>query len=87
MFLSGRGGREKGNNMSDMLNKTKVAVCLADGTTVKGLLNIGKYQRLSDFLNSKDADPFLIVYEVSQPETADKVIIINRNQIVWAMPE
>jgi hypothetical protein len=73
--------------MTEMLNKTKVAIRLADGTTIKGLLNIGKYNRLSDFLNSKDSDPFIIVYDASMAGTNGKVVIINRNHIAWAAPE
>ena len=73
--------------MSEMSNKTKVTVRLADGTTIKGLLNIGKYNRLSDFLNARDSDPFLIVYEASMPGTDGKVVIINRGHIAWAAPE
>ena len=73
--------------MTEMLNKAKVSVRLADGTTIKGSLNIGKYNRLSDFLNSKDAEPFLIVYDASMPGTMDKVVIINRNHIAWAAPD
>ena len=73
--------------MTETLNKTKVSVRLADGTTIKGLLNIGKYNRLSDFLNTKEADPFVIIYEASMPGTTGKVVIINRSHIVWAAPE
>jgi len=73
--------------MTETLNQAKVSVRLADGTTIEGLLNIGKYNRLSDFLNSKDSDPFLIVYNATMPDTAGKVIIINRSHIAWAAPE
>ena len=73
--------------MTEVVNKTKVAVRLSDGTTIKGLLNIGKYNRLSHFLNSREADPFLIVNEASMPGTAGKVVIINRSHIAWAAPE
>ena len=68
-------------------NKTKLAVCLSDGTTVKGSLNIRKYNRLSDYLNSQEAEPFLTIYDASMPGSKDKVIIINRAHIVWAIPE
>lgn len=73
--------------MTETLNKAGISVRLADGTTIKGLLNIGKYNRLSDFLNSKDSEPFLIVYEASMPDTSGKVVIVNRNHIAWAVPE
>lgn len=73
--------------MTEKLNKASVSVRLADGTMIQGMLNIGKYNRLSDFLNSKDSEPFLIVYEASMAGVAGKVVIINRNHIAWAAPE
>lgn len=73
--------------MIDESNKTKLAVCLSDGTTIKGSLNIRKYNRLSDFLNSKEADPFLIIYDAVMAGSTGKVVIINREHIVWAAPE
>ena len=68
-------------------NKTKLFIRLSDGTTIKGSLNIGKYLRLSDFLNSKDAEPFLIIYDASIAGTKSKVVIINRDHIACAAPE
>jgi hypothetical protein len=73
--------------MTEMLNKARLVVRLADGTTIRGAINIGKYNRLSDFLNSRDSDPFIIVYEAALPDTDGKVVIINRHHIAWAMPE
>lgn len=76
--------------MIEAVNKTKLAVCLSDGTIVKGTLNIHRNNRLSDFLNSKEADPFLIIYDAiaaGSTKLTSKVIIINREHIVWAAPE
>ena len=73
--------------MIDAANKTKISVCLSDGTIIKGTLNIRKYNRLSDYLNSKEADQFLVVIDATLPGHAGKVVIINRNEIVWATPE
>jgi hypothetical protein len=73
--------------MIDATNKAKISVCLSDGTIIKGTLNIRKYNRLSDYLNSKEADQFLIIVDASLPGQAGKVVIINRNQIVWAAPD
>jgi len=83
---SNRFSLEEGE-MTEPLNKAAVYVHMADGTTIKGLLNIGKYNRLSDFLNSKDAEPFLIVYDASMDGKPGKVVIINRSHIAWAAPE
>jgi hypothetical protein len=73
--------------MIDATNKAKISVCLSDGTIIKGTLNIRKYNRLSDYLNSKEADQFLIIVDASMSGPAGKVVIVNRNQIVWAAPE
>jgi hypothetical protein len=73
--------------MIDAGNKAKVSVCLSGGTIVKGTLNIRKYNRLSDYLNSAEADQFLILVDASLPGQAGKVVIINRHQIIWAAPE
>jgi hypothetical protein len=73
--------------MVDATNKAKITVCLTDGTIIKGTLNIRKYNRLSDYLNSKEADQFLAVVDAPLPGQEGKVVIINRHQIIWATPE
>jgi hypothetical protein len=75
------------DKMVDATKKAKITVCLTDGTIVKGSINIRKYNRLSDYLNSKEADQFLIIVDASLSGEIDKVVIVNRNQIVWAVPE
>jgi hypothetical protein len=73
--------------MIDTPNKAKISACLSDGTIIKGTLNIRKYNRVSDYLNSKEAEQFLVVVDASLPGQAGKVVIINRNEIIWATPE
>jgi flagellar capping protein FliD len=69
------------------VNKTKVSVRPSDGTSIKGILNIRKYNRLSDFLNSKETEPFLAIYDALMNGTKTKVVIVNRGHITWAVPE
>ena len=69
------------------VNKTKASLRLSDGTSIKGILNIRKYNRLSDFLNSKETEPFLAIYDALINETKTKVVIVNRGHIIWAVPE
>ena len=69
------------------VNKTKVSVHLSDGTSVKGILNIRKYNRLTDFLNSKETEQFLAIYDALINGAKTKVVIINRGHITWALPE
>lgn len=69
------------------VNRTKVSVQLSDGTSVKGMLNIKKYNRLTDFLNSKETEPFLAIYDALINGAKTKAVIINRGHITWALPE
>jgi len=69
------------------VNKAKISVCLSDGTSIKGILNIRKYNRLSDFLNSKETESFLAIYDALMNGTKTRVAIVNREHIIWAVPE
>ena len=73
--------------MADSSNTAKVEIRLTDNTVIKGLLNIRRYNRVSDFLNSKDTDQFLTIYDVVMGSVKHKFITINRDHIIWAIPE
>jgi hypothetical protein len=73
--------------MIELSNRNTVAIPLSDGTSIKGILNIRKYNRLSDFLNSKETETFLAIYDALMNETKTKVVIVNRGHITWAVPE
>ena len=73
--------------MVETSNKAKIILRLADGTNIKGCLNLHRYNRVSDCLNSKESDQFLTIYDGCMDDATDKVIIINRNHIVWTIPE
>jgi hypothetical protein len=73
--------------MVDTIKTTKVEIRLADGTNIKGCLNIHRYNRVSDCLNSKDSDQFLTIHDACMEDAKGKFVIINRNHIVWAVPE
>lgn len=73
--------------MIDTKNKAKASFHLSGGTTVRGTLNIRKYNRLSDYLNSKETDQFLNIVDATLNGKDEKVVIINRDKIVWAAPE
>jgi hypothetical protein len=70
--------------MSEMTTKG-VVIKLIDGSTVMGKTNIGDSRRLSDRLNKGD-DPFITVFDASVQGLIGKVLFINRQQIMWAMP-
>lgn len=67
------------------INSEDVLIKLLDGTVIKGKTNIGKHQRLSDSFN-RGEDPFVVVFDVALQGQEGKVLFINKNQIMWAMP-
>lgn len=67
-------------------NFRTVTIKLRDGTTISGKLNIGEYQRVSDFFKSSP-DQYFILADAEYMGTSGKVIIINKNEIMLAEPE
>jgi len=72
--------------MSEQANIKHISVRLTDGTTIKGKINIKKYNRIPDFLN-RGEDQFIVLFGASMAGSINKVAIIKKDQIVWAMPE
>jgi len=73
--------------MIDAKNKIMASVHLSGGATIRGNINIRKYNRLSDYLNSKETDQFLTIVEATLNGKDEKVVIINSDKIIWAIPE
>lgn len=67
------------------MNTQEVIIKLMDGTTVKGRTNLGTHKRLSDCLN-RDGEPFIVLFDVLIQGQLGKVLFVNKNQIMWAMP-
>ena len=63
-----------------------ITIRTTDGTTVTGKVNIGIKERVSD-LFTKTEKPFIILLNAGNKDGAEKVLIINKNHIVWAEPE
>ncbi|MDP2646622.1 MAG: hypothetical protein Q8P24_16910 [Desulfobacterales bacterium] len=66
-------------------NSSSIIVKLIDGTTIKGKINLRRSQRLSD-LFKEGSDQYLTLFDINVPEGSEKVIFLNKNQIIWAMP-
>ncbi|MDP2644190.1 MAG: hypothetical protein Q8P24_04575 [Desulfobacterales bacterium] len=65
---------------------TKAAIIkLLDGTTIKGKVNLKSNTRLSDLINDPSTQ-FVVLFDISFREELGKVVIINKNQIVWLTP-
>jgi hypothetical protein len=74
-------------DMSDSWAKNfrSVVVKIKDGETITGKLNIVEFPRLSDFFR-KSPDKYLVLTDAEHRGMTGKVIIINKDEIVWAEP-
>jgi hypothetical protein len=76
--------------ISRKLNPRTVSLKLADGSLVKGKINLhhdeAVVQRVSDIFTRID-DPFLVVFDATVEGNPGKVLVINKRQIIWASPE
>ena len=63
-----------------------VKVKLKDGTIIVGKLNIGEYARVFDYFRSSP-DQYFLLSDAEHDEQSGRVVIINKNEIVWAEPE
>lgn len=64
----------------------KITVRTTDGSTLTGKINIGIKERVSD-LFTKPEKPFIILLNSEQKDDPERVLIINKNHIIWAEPE
>jgi hypothetical protein len=63
-----------------------VSIKTVDGSMLRGKINLGDEKRVSDiFIQS--VNPFIVLFDVSSQSVESKVMIINRNHIVWVEPE
>jgi hypothetical protein len=60
-----------------------VVVKLSDGSLIKGKVNIGEKNRLSDFLRHSQ-EQFMVTVSQESSEDSNKVFFVNKNYIVWA---
>ena len=67
-------------------NFRSVVVKIKDGTTITGKLNIGDFPRVSDFFK-KSPDQYFVLSDAENRGMTGKVVIIIKNEIVWAEPE
>ena len=68
----------------------EVAIKLVDGSLIKGKVNLHHdehmLQRVSEIFTQID-EPFLVIYDATFEGKSDRVLIINKRNIVWASPE
>jgi hypothetical protein len=63
-----------------------ISVKTVDGEIIRGKINVGEGYRISDFfLTSKT--PFILIYDVQDQINLNKVLIVNKQHIIWVEPE
>jgi hypothetical protein len=53
---------------------------------IKGKINIGEFNRLSDSIKMSD-EKFIVVVGTLNAENQEKTFIINKNNIIWMQTE
>ena len=71
------------HNQQYVVDERAVKIVTIDGTQIKGFVNKKGLERTSD-LFTKDDSPFIIVYKVTAKGHEDKILAVNKNQIIWA---
>lgn len=66
-------------------NYKDITVKMSDGSEVKGRINIMNFGRLSDLMKHS-TDKFITVL-AGEAEGPQKVMIVNKDYIVWAQTE
>ena len=62
-----------------------ITIRTIDGSTLLGKVNIGIKERVSD-LFTKTENPFIVLLDAEHKDGSGKVLIVNKNHIVWAEP-
>jgi hypothetical protein len=68
------------------VTESLVSVKTVDGSLLRGKINLGNENRVSDIFTQSD-NPFIVLSDVTSQSAESKVMIINKNHIVWVEPE
>jgi hypothetical protein len=75
-----------GSKKKTKLAESLVSIRTVEGSLIRGKINLGDENRVSD-LFAKSKSPFVVLYDVTTQSSESKVMIINKNHIVWVEPE
>lgn len=75
-----------GSKKTSKKAESMVSVKTVDGSLLRGKINLGDENRVSD-LFAKSENPFIVLYDVSSQSAESKVMIVNKKHIVWVEPE
>lgn len=76
---------ETDNNIRWVKEYRDVIIRTSDGSTFSGKINLGHNKRVSDLFKNP-CEQFIILVDVFFRESHEKVVIVNKNHIVWAEP-
>ena len=68
------------------ITESLVSIKTLDGSLLRGKITLGDEKRVSDIFIQSD-NPFIVLCDVSSQSVESKVMIINKNHIVWVEPE
>jgi len=68
------------------VTESLVSIKTVDGSLLRGKINLGNENRVSDIFIQSD-NPFIVLSDVTSQSAECKVMIINKNHIVWVEPE
>ncbi len=71
------------DNQQYMVDESKIKIITTDRVQIKGTVNKKGHKRTSD-LFTEDDSPFIIVYKAIFKGVGNKVLAINKTQIIWA---
>jgi hypothetical protein len=76
--------------ISHKLESKGISLKLADGSLVKGKINLhhdeAMIQRLSEIFTRVD-DPFVVVFDATFEGKTGRVLIVNKRNVLWVAPE
>ena len=69
-----------------MTEYRNITIRTTDGSTLSGKVNIGIKERVSDMF-TKTENQFIVLVDAEHKNASGRVLIVNKNYIVWAEPE
>ena len=64
----------------------KITIKTTDGATIQGRVNLTSKERVSDIF-TKGKSPFIVLIDAFLREGQGKILVINKEHIVWVEPE
>jgi hypothetical protein len=64
----------------------KITIKTSDGATIQGKVNLTSKERVSD-LFTKSESPFIVLVDAILREGQGKILVLNKEHIVWVEPE